>query len=581
VEDLLNLLGDKYSILKLDKNGNFIYTNLPIAENATSFLDIIRKEDRAKGAKLLIDATLNGSSEENLLVENDGYLLYYFRFIFTNDKLIGIAKEIEKLHPSFISDLLGNVREADDEWQSLLDKNIFDVVEDRERFLKIVSEAIEKGEYEGSVDVNGKKKRIKIKTNDMLEFYIKDDSYELIKEIATSKSSDEAINKISNLLEVLSYKNFEVVFDGKEIKKGEKKNKFLEIPLKNGYIKIYDEKKEEILNIIPYATEIASELIKTPSFIINDFPLCFLNEDGKIIEISKKFEELTGYGNEIVGKNINNFSPHQDLLANIKEGKIRSYITKWNEKWIKESAWEIGKKIMLVMEDVTEEKEKMDEAEFYNSLLRHDIYNKNEIALGYLGLLEKANIGKRQKEKVEKAKKAIEEGNKLIESVRKMQEIKKGKRLKKIRLDSEINKICSSLRPAAAQAGIEMECSVAPASVVADDFVGEIFSNIIGNAIEHSQAKKINVYGKNINDIYEVIIEDNGKGIPEEFIDKIFEEGWKQNSKGSGIGLYIVKKLMDRYGGKIKVESLVSKGTKFILHFRKTKKREEFLRIRF
>ena len=581
MEDLLNLLGEEYSILKLDKKGNFIYTNLPFAENATSFLDIIRKEDRAKGAKLLIDAILNGSSEANLLVENEGYLLYFFRFISTNDGLLGIAKEIERLHPSFISDLLGNVKEINDEWQALLDKNIFDVVEDREKFLKIVSEAIEKGEYEGNADVNGKKKRIKIKTNDMLEFYIKDDPYELIKEIATSKSGDEAINKISDLLGLLSYKNFEIVFNGKEIKKGEKKNKFFELPLKDGYIKIYDEKKDEIVNIIPSAIEIASELIKIPSFILNDCALCILNEDGKIAETNKKFEELTGYGNEIVGKDINNFAPHQDLLGNIKEGRVRNYITKWNEKWIKENAWKAGEKILIIMEDITEEKEKMDEAEFYNSLLRHDIYNKNEIALGYLGLLEKANIGKRQKEKLEKAKKAIEEGNKLIESVRKMQEIRKGKRLKKIKLDNEINKICSSLRPTAAQAGIEMECGAAPVSVIADDFVSEIFLNIIGNAIEHSQAKKINVYGKNINDLYEVIIEDNGKGIPEEFIDKIFEEGWKQNSKGSGIGLYIVKKLMDRYGGEIKVESFVGKGTKFILHFRKTKKREEFLRIRF
>ncbi len=218
MEDLLNLLGEEYSILKLDKKGNFIYTNLPLAENVTSFLDIIRKEDRAKGAKLLIDAILNGSSEANLLVENEGYLLYFFRFIFTNEELLGIAKEIERLHPSFISDLLGNVKETNDEWQALLDKNIFDVVENREKFLKIVSEAIEKGEYEGNADVNGKKKRIKIKTNDMLEFYIKDDPYELIKEIATSKSGDEAINKIADLLGLLSYKNFEIVFNGKEIK---------------------------------------------------------------------------------------------------------------------------------------------------------------------------------------------------------------------------------------------------------------------------------------------------------------------------------------------------------------------------
>ena len=64
-------------------------------------------------------------------------------------------------------------------------------------------------------------------------------------------------------------------------------------------------------------------------------------------------------------------------------------------------------------------------------------------------------------------------------------------------------------------------------------------------------------------------VEDNGHGIPKRSLDKIFEMygRLRQDIEGSGIGLYLAKKIINAAGGSIVVESEPGKGSKFIIHF--------------
>ncbi|MCS7202934.1 MAG: ATP-binding protein [Thermodesulfovibrio sp.] len=64
-----------------------------------------------------------------------------------------------------------------------------------------------------------------------------------------------------------------------------------------------------------------------------------------------------------------------------------------------------------------------------------------------------------------------------------------------------------------------------------------------------------------------VKIEDTGPGIPEEYIDRIFEPFFTLNKKGRGLGLSIVKSLIEKLNGKITVESKIGIGTKFNIYF--------------
>ncbi|NMC76085.1 MAG: HAMP domain-containing histidine kinase, partial [Candidatus Methanofastidiosa archaeon] len=72
--------------------------------------------------------------------------------------------------------------------------------------------------------------------------------------------------------------------------------------------------------------------------------------------------------------------------------------------------------------------------------------------------------------------------------------------------------------------------------------------------------------------ISKIKIIDYGKGIPSSVMEHIFEEGASfGENKGSGLGLFIVKKTIERYGGTISVEENKPKGAVFIITLRSIK----------
>jgi len=85
----------------------------------------------------------------------------------------------------------------------------------------------------------------------------------------------------------------------------------------------------------------------------------------------------------------------------------------------------------------------------------------------------------------------------------------------------------------------------------------QVFSNIIWNAIEHNASKEpvvtIKYLGEEVAGGRRYLVKDNGVGIPPDIIDAIFLPFSKGTSGGSGIGLSIVYKVIDSYGGRINV----------------------------
>jgi two-component system CheB/CheR fusion protein len=96
-----------------------------------------------------------------------------------------------------------------------------------------------------------------------------------------------------------------------------------------------------------------------------------------------------------------------------------------------------------------------------------------------------------------------------------------------------------------------------------------ILYNMICNAIKfrNSEPPLISITTYSEGESCHLIIEDNGKGIPAKGIDKIFDMYGRLNQdiEGSGIGLYLAKKIINAAGGSIRVESEPNKGTKFII----------------
>ncbi|NJN41546.1 MAG: HAMP domain-containing histidine kinase [Flammeovirgaceae bacterium] len=95
-----------------------------------------------------------------------------------------------------------------------------------------------------------------------------------------------------------------------------------------------------------------------------------------------------------------------------------------------------------------------------------------------------------------------------------------------------------------------------------------IISNLISNSIKYHDLKRSEPYlrirAEITYDHLELSFEDNGQGVSKEHQDKIFDMFYRANeaSTGSGLGLFLVKKMLDRLGGSISIESELGQGTK-------------------
>lgn len=95
-----------------------------------------------------------------------------------------------------------------------------------------------------------------------------------------------------------------------------------------------------------------------------------------------------------------------------------------------------------------------------------------------------------------------------------------------------------------------------------------VFNNIISNAVQYRDTRKDSYLRIDILvDQKRAILRfsDNGIGIPEEYVDKIFKMFFRANadSKGSGLGLYIVKGVLEKLEGSVSVQSRIGEGTTF------------------
>lgn len=106
--------------------------------------------------------------------------------------------------------------------------------------------------------------------------------------------------------------------------------------------------------------------------------------------------------------------------------------------------------------------------------------------------------------------------------------------------------------------------------VESDRFVGEVFRNVLENAVVHNPPAELTVSVTATADdgAIEVEIADDGGGIPPDIREDLFEPGVHgSDSSGDGIGLYLVGKLVDAYGGRVAVSDRSPSGTRFSFRF--------------
>ncbi|PWA08905.1 two-component sensor histidine kinase [Pueribacillus theae] len=147
--------------------------------------------------------------------------------------------------------------------------------------------------------------------------------------------------------------------------------------------------------------------------------------------------------------------------------------------------------------------------------------------------------------------------------------------LKEYRLDKQLQHVVLSCEPQWMEKQIDMELSLEEATITADkELLDQVWMNLLSNAIKFTPNGgiihiEISIRNKNLI----VAISDNGVGIAEEDQLHLFERFYKadkarnRNTGGSGLGLSIVKKIIDMHHGTVTVESKQDEGTTFTITF--------------
>ena len=106
-----------------------------------------------------------------------------------------------------------------------------------------------------------------------------------------------------------------------------------------------------------------------------------------------------------------------------------------------------------------------------------------------------------------------------------------------------------------------------PSLLMQRGHLSEILINLLTNAREALQGKgAITITARATDELLTLTVADDGPGIPPEHLDKIFEAYFSTKDKGTGLGLAIIKHNVELYGGVVRVESKLGKGTRFVIN---------------
>jgi PAS domain S-box-containing protein len=146
----------------------------------------------------------------------------------------------------------------------------------------------------------------------------------------------------------------------------------------------------------------------------------------------------------------------------------------------------------------------------------------------------------------------------------------RGREFRPVKLQATLERARINLRAALEESGAELTRDPLPEVVGDEPQLVQLLQNLVGNAIKFrgEAAPRIHVSASEKGAEFEITVRDNGIGIEPQYYERIFMVFQRLHDKGrypgTGIGLAICKKVVDRHGGRIRVESEPGKGSRFI-----------------
>jgi C4-dicarboxylate-specific signal transduction histidine kinase len=213
------------------------------------------------------------------------------------------------------------------------------------------------------------------------------------------------------------------------------------------------------------------------------------------------------------------------------------------------------------------------------SIVSHDLRNPlGTVRLAAILLLEIRPAGEQwaaARKQLEIIKRGCDRMNRMIQDLLDIASIEGGRlaiETTAVAVESLMDEVATMLRPGVEKQGQRLECRIAPGlpAVSADrDRLLQVFSNLVDNAVKFGAAGgTITVSAEVDHRAVRFCVSDTGCGIAPDHVPHLFDRFWqatRADRRGIGLGLSIVKALVEAHGGRIAVESRRGEGTSF--HF--------------
>lgn len=355
---------------------------------------------------------------------------------------------------------------------------------------------------------------------------------------------------------------------------------------------------------------------------VTDYGIFMLDEKGKIISWNEGAKKIKGYeSTEVIGKYFSIFYPEEDILNGKPAYELRVAI---KEGKYEEEGWRVRKDGTLfwanvvitaiynndgihigfskVTRDLTERKESEkalrdsydryrmlaeelkitnyelsyanEELEQFTSIVSHDLQEPIRTIKSFLKLID-IKLGNEQNEDlknyISKAINATDRMKQLIQNLLHYSQLSKGEMVEQIiNVEDLISEAIQNVRTSAENVNAQISVETNVKTIEGDRVqLVQLIQNLLSNALKFtdSQFPKIKISGFRENGHVKFAVSDNGIGIADTDINKVFEIFRRLHTKkeypGTGIGLAICKKIVDRHHGRIWPESKPGKGTTF------------------
>jgi PAS domain S-box-containing protein len=329
--------------------------------------------------------------------------------------------------------------------------------------------------------------------------------------------------------------------------------------------------------------------------------LCVAGVDGYFKQINPAFERVLGYSREeLLSRSFLEFVHPEDQAGTLKEIKRLAeglpvvdfqnrYLTKSGTyRWLAWRSAPLPERglIYAVARDITESKrietlmrrqaaelERSNaDLEQYASTVAHDLKAPLRAIANLSDWIEEdmpGDLPEKVKGHLEKLQGRVERLDSLTEDLLEYSRAGRGEEaIRKVDTTILVGDLVQVLAPPR-QFEVRVEQSL-PRFVTAKAPLEQVLGNLIGNAVKHHHRRdgKVTVSARDLGDLYEFTVSDDGPGIPSEDQERVFQMFHRlrpgEEAEGTGMGLALVRRIVERHGGRVRVASGNGRGAKFV-----------------